>query len=158
MTFNPNFDLAFERLVDVSPEKIWEAWTVPAKLMPWFCPKPWHASECEIDLKPGGRFYTLMRGPNGESIPNTGCFLEIIPSSKLVWTSALGEGFRPNVSALPDFPFTGIIELSPRGEGTRYVATVLHNSEKDRDSHAQMGYEAGWGAALAQMVAMIKAG
>ena len=156
MLFNPNFDLTLERIVDVPAHKIWEAWTVPAKLMPWFCPKPWSVSECEIDLRPGGKFYTLMQGPNGESMPNTGCFLEIIPDRKLVWTGALGEDFRPNPVDHLGFPFTGIIELSPHGGGTKYVATVLHNSEKDRDTHAQMGFEAGWGAALDQMVAMIK--
>ena len=158
MIFNPKFDLSFERIVDVAPQKVWEAWTVPAKLMPWFCPKPWRVSECEIDLKPGGKFYTLMQGPNGESMPNTGCFLEIIPGRKLVWTGALGEGFRPNVVDLLGFPFSGIIEISPHGNGTKYIATVLHNSEKDRDTHAQMGFEGGWGTALDQMVAMIKAG
>ena len=156
MLFNPNFDLTLERIVDVPAHKIWEAWTVPTKLVPWFCPKPWSVSECEIDLRPGGKFYTLMRGPNGESMPNTGCFLEIIPDRKLVWTGALGEDFRPNPVDHLGFPFTGIIELSPHGGGTKYVATVLHNSKKDRDTHAQMGFEAGWGAALDQMVAMIK--
>ena len=156
MLFNPNFDLTLERIVDVPAHKIWEAWTVPTKLVPWFCPKPWSVSECEIDLRPGGKFYTLMQGPNGESMPNTGCFLEIIPDRKLVWTGALGEDFRPNPVDHLGFPFTGIIELSPHGGGTKYVATVLHNSKKDRDTHAQMGFEAGWGAALDQMVAMIK--
>ena len=115
MLFNPNFDLTLERIVDVPAHKIWEAWTVPAKLMPWFCPKPWSVSECEIDLRPGGKFYTLMRGPNGESMPNTGCFLEIIPDRKLVWTGALGEDFRPNPVDHLGFPFTGVIELSPHG-------------------------------------------
>ena len=91
-------------------------------------------------------------------MPNTGCFLEIIPGRKLVWTGALGEGFRPNAIDLLGFPFTGTIEISPHGNGTKYIATVLHNSEKDRDTHARMGFEGGWGTALDQMVAMIKAG
>lgn len=156
MTFNPELDLRLERIVAVPAHKIWEAWTVPAKLMPWFCPKPWRVSACEIDLRPGGKFYTLMEGPNGESMPNTGCFLEIIPDRKLVWTSALGEAFRPNAIDAAGFPFTGMIELSPHGEGTKYVATVLHHNEKDRGIHAQMGFEAGWGAALDQMVTMIE--
>ena len=28
-------------------------------------PAPWHATECEIDLRPGGIFRAVMAGPNG---------------------------------------------------------------------------------------------
>ena len=56
MTFNPELDLQFERIVDVPREKIWEAWITPKLLMPWFCPLPWKTIECEIDLRAGGIF------------------------------------------------------------------------------------------------------
>ena len=41
---------------DLPPDAIWRAWTTPALLMQWFCPRPWSVVECDIDLRPGGVF------------------------------------------------------------------------------------------------------
>ena len=51
-------DLVFERIVDVSPELVWAAWTTPEHLKHWFTPAPWKTIDCEIDLRPGGLFRT----------------------------------------------------------------------------------------------------
>ena len=49
MTANNDRDLVLlERVVDVSPELVFKAWTTPKHLMPWFCPKPYRTVECEI--------------------------------------------------------------------------------------------------------------
>ena len=152
--FNPDLDLRFERFVDVTPDLLWRGWTVPADLMPWFCPKPWRTTACDIDLHPGGRFRTVMEGPNGERMDNVGCYLEIIPDRRLVWTAALGPGFRPQEPSL--FAFTAIVSMEPDGNGTRYSAMVMHKSEADRTAHAGMGFEQGWSLALDQLVALAK--
>ena len=90
---NREWDLVLERVVDVSPELVFRAWTTPKHLMPWFCPKPYRTVECEIDLKPGGIFFAQMVDPAGNKLPaQPGCYLEIVPNRKLVWTSALGPG------------------------------------------------------------------
>src|SRR4029077_16465362 len=82
-------DLLLERVVDVPPELVWAAWTVPEHVKQWFTPAPWTTVDCEIDLRPGGIFRTVMRSPEGQEFPNVGCYLEIIKSRKLVWTVAL---------------------------------------------------------------------
>ena len=92
---DPKLDLTLTRVVDVAPELIWRAWTVPKDLMPWFCPRPWQTTECTIDLRPGGLFHNVMQGPNGERVDNNGTYLEIIPNERLVWTGTMREGFRP---------------------------------------------------------------
>ena len=51
-----------------------------------------------------------------------------------------------------------LIELADEGQDTRYTATVLHADETGCNKHAGMGFEAGWGAALDQLVAMVKRG
>ncbi|HOY69810.1 MAG TPA: SRPBCC family protein [Methylotenera sp.] len=162
-TFNPELDLMLERVVDVPREKIWQAWTTPEKLMPWFCPLPWKTVKCEIDLRLGGRFYTVMQSPEGQTFPNQGCYLEIIPNEKLVWTNALEPGFRPSKppEASPghecaEFLMTATILLEPLANGTKYTAYVQHNNVAHRLQHENMGFEAGWGACLDQLVAMIK--
>jgi uncharacterized protein YndB with AHSA1/START domain len=92
---DPKLDLVLERVVDVPPNLVWAAWTTPEYVKKWFTPAPWQTIECEIDLRPGGIFRTLMRSPEGQEFPNIGCYLEVIENQKLVWTAALKPGYPP---------------------------------------------------------------
>jgi uncharacterized protein YndB with AHSA1/START domain len=151
---DPKLDLVLERVVDVPRRLVWEAWTKPEHLKEWFCPKPWRVSDCEIDLRPGGIFRTTMRSPEGQEFPNVGCYLEVVPQERLVFTSVLLPGYRPAPSG--DLPFTAIITMEDQGAGTRYVATALHQDEAGRDKHKAMGFYEGWGKALDQLVALVQ--
>lgn len=149
---DPALDLVLERTVDVPPDLVWAAWTRPEHLKEWFTPRPWTVSACEIDLRPGGLFKTIMRSPEGQEFPNLGCYLEVVPLRRLVWTDALVAGYRPSAKAF----MTAIITLEAHGTGTRYTATALHGSAESRKQHEAMGFTKGWGTALDQLVAHAK--
>jgi uncharacterized protein YndB with AHSA1/START domain len=157
---DPTLDLVLQRIVGIAPELVWRAWTEPEHLKHWFTPAPWQTVECEIDLVPGGIFRTVMRSPEGQDFPSAGCFLEIVPNRKLVWTNALTPGFRPAQlqAGLPcdAFFFTAMIMLEPYETGTRFTARVLHRDEEGRKTHEEMGFQEGWGQALDQLVAHMK--
>lgn len=154
---NPKLDLVLERVVDVSPRLVWRAWTEPEHLMKWFTPKPWQTVDCRIDLRPGGEFYTVMRSPEGETMEGgSGCYLDVVPERRLVWTSALGPDYRPNVSRVLDLFFTAWIILEPQGQGTKYTAIAQHPDEAAAKRHEEMGFQDGWGASLEQLVAHAK--
>lgn len=148
------YDLMLERNIALKPEHIWKAWTTPEILMKWYCPVPWQTIECEIDLVPGGIFRTVMQSPEGEKMPNMGCFLEIVENKRLVFTDALLPGFRP--AAKPEsgagLLFTAFILLEAFAGGTKYRAIVKHKDEIDRQKHADMGFHEGWGTALDQLI------
>jgi uncharacterized protein YndB with AHSA1/START domain len=157
---DPRLDLVFERIIDVPVEMVWAAWTTPALLIKWFTPAPWVTVDCEIDLRPGGIFRTVMRSPEGQEFPGSGCYLEVVENRKLVWTNALDPGYRP--ASLPtgescdSFAFTAVISLQPQGVRTRYSALVIHGDEASRKKHEDMGFHEGWGKALDQLVALVK--
>jgi uncharacterized protein YndB with AHSA1/START domain len=154
---DPELDLVFERVVDVSPELVWRAWTEPERLMQWFTPAPWKTVGCQIDLRPGGIFATTMRSPEGEDVVYPpGCYLEVVPNRRLVWTGLLGPGFRPNPATPGEPNFSCVLTFEPQGRGTRYVAHVMHTDPIGREKHAQMGFHDGWGAALDQLVALYR--
>jgi uncharacterized protein YndB with AHSA1/START domain len=155
-TLDAQSDLVLERIVDVPKELVWKAWTVPEHLMKWFCPVPWQAVECEIDLRPGGIFRTRMRGPEGQEMAHLACYLEVVPAERLVWTNALTPGYRPSNAKSPIPFFTATIALEPSGPGTKYTATVIHANEEDARKHDAMGFREGWGTALDQLVAVAK--
>jgi uncharacterized protein YndB with AHSA1/START domain len=158
-SFDSNLDLMFTRDVDLPPELIWQAWTDPKILPQWFCPKPWKVVACEIDLRAGGRFQSVMQSPEGQQFPNEGCYLEVVPNKKLVWTDAMRAGFRPVAAPASSagFLFTGIILLEPIDQGTRYTAIVKHSNPADCQKHEQMGFSKGWGMALDQLIELMKA-
>lgn len=160
---NPELDLFFERIVDVPPELVWAAWTTPEQLKQWFTPTPWKTVDCEIDLRPGGKFSTVMRSPEGQDFPNLGCYLEVVENKKLVWTNALEPSFRPSKHPVEtpghecaEFALTAVIMLEPHEQGTQYTALVMHSNQQDRAKHEAMGFQEGWGIAFDQLVAMIK--
>lgn len=151
--------LIFRKEVAVPAAHLWRGWTEPELLKKWFCPLPWRTTDCRIDLQPGGEFYTLMQGPAGEVMPGSGCYLQVIPQQKIIWTNALLPGYVPqavNTDAL-GFHFTASIEFTPTAQGCIYQATVLHADEAAMQKHADMGFEQGWGAALDQLLALYKA-
>ena len=149
---DPKLDLVLDRVVDVPRELVWEAWTNPDHLRHWFAPKPWTITDCEVDLRRGGALRFVMRSPEGQEFPNVGCYLDIVPNERLIWTDALLPGYRPSEKPF----FTAILSLEPSGQGTRYVATALHRDEEGRKQHEEMGFEDGWGTVLNQLVDYIK--
>ncbi len=153
---NPDLDLLLEREVDVPRELVWAAWTRPDHLKQWFAPLPYTTTDCEIDLRPGGIFRTVMRSPEGQEQVNVGCYLEIVENERLVWTTNLGPGFRPSNQST-ELPFTAVISLEPSQRGTKYSALAMHGDIDSYKRHAEMGFHDGWGTALDQLVAMTAA-
>lgn len=147
-------DLILKRVVVAPRARIWATWTEPELLKQWFCPAPWSVSHCEIDLRPSGLFRTIMRSPEGQEFPSDGCYLEVVPQERLVWTDALGPGYRPS-----DKPFmTGIIALRDVPGGTEYTARAIHRDPTTRIKHEEMGFHGGWSTALDQLLALIARG
>ncbi len=147
-------DLVISRTLRAPGPLVWRAWTEPALLAAWWCPKPWTTEVRAFDLRPGGAFHTFMQGPDGGTSDNPGCFLEIVPQQRIVFTSALLAGWRP---ATPWMCFTAAItmagEAGPAG-GTRYVATVMHPDQATRDRHDKMGFFDGWNVCIDQLDAL----
>lgn len=155
MTFqiDPKLDLVLEKIIPASPEQIYKAWTDPVGIKSWFCPKPWQTVECEMDLHPGGKFYSVMQSPEGQKFPSTGCYLELVPYERLVWTSALQPNYRPSPKpkGLHDLMFTAVLLLEKHPQGTKYTAIAMHGDEEIRKIHEQMGFSEGWGTVVKQL-------
>lgn len=145
--FDPETDLKIERLIRATPESIWRCWSEPELFKQWFVPPPVKVLQVENDLSPGGIAHVVMKLPDGTEMPSTGCFLVADRPRHLVYTDALGPGFRPKTEGF----MTVLVDLEPRDGGTLYSATVLHPTEADRLRHEEMGFFDGWGTTLDQL-------
>jgi uncharacterized protein YndB with AHSA1/START domain len=151
---NPNTDIVFERFIDAPVHLVWAALTQPEHLKQWYMPKAWGAvSKCEMDLRPGGMFSIDITVGDGQEVPNLGCFLEVVPMERLVWTSMLFPGYRPAV--FDDVPITALVTLAASGSGTRYVFTALHRDASDFEKNKESGWKEGTEIATDQLVAHV---
>jgi uncharacterized protein YndB with AHSA1/START domain len=118
-------------------------------------PKAWgRVSRTEMDVRPGGIFRIDIATADGREVPNLGCFLEVIPMERLVWTSMLFPGYRPAV--FDDIPITAIVTIERVGAGTRYLFTALHRDEADLETNMASGWREGTEIALDQLVAHLR--
>ena len=150
--FNPELDLKLERVVSVSPELVWKAWTQSEHVVHWFTPAPWKTVDCDIDLRPGGVFRTVMQSPEGDEVDSSGCYLVVEEGRRIIFTDALLPAYRPAGSAF----MTSMILIEPHEEGTKYTAIAKHKNVEDRTTHEEMGFLDGWSTALDQLVTYVK--
>lgn len=150
--FNPDLDLEINRLLKAPVARIWRCWTEPELLKQWWTPKPVTVRHVELDLRPGGRFHSVMVLPDGNEHATDGCVLELERERRLVWTDALLAGFRP--AAKPMFGFTAYIAMHPEDGGTRYIARAIHGKREVAQQHQDMGFHDGWGTVTTQLEAL----
>ena len=144
-------ELVLTRLINAPREKVYRAWTQPELLKQWFAPKPYTTPIVEMDVRPGGSAYFVMRGPDGKDLPNRGVYLEVVPNEKLVSTDAYVTAWEPS-----EKPFmTLILTFEDEGGKTRYTARVRHWMVADREAHEKMGFHGGWGLCTDQLEALV---
>lgn len=154
-------ELELTAVIAAPRDVIWRCWTVPELLKQWYCPKPWRVEAVDSELRPGGRMNVIMAGPEGERIEVFGIWLEIVEPERMTFTDFYTEDFIPQDNAF----MTGYVRLEEAGDvdgeadkatgGTGAMTRVIwgarHRTEAETAKHLEMGFEAGWSAALGQL-------
>jgi uncharacterized protein YndB with AHSA1/START domain len=144
-------ELVLTRLIDVTRDKVYRAWTEPELIKQWFAPKPYTTPVAETDVRPGGSNFIVMRAPDGTELPNRGVYLEVVPNQRLVITDAYTKAWEPSVK-----PFmTLILTFEDVGGKTRYTARARHWSVEDRETHEKMGFHVGWNQCADQLTELV---
>ncbi|MBI3198094.1 MAG: SRPBCC domain-containing protein [Rhodospirillales bacterium] len=128
--------LALKRRLKAPPEKVYEAWTVPEKMIGWWGASNAASRTAEADVRVGGRFHVGFRGDEGDQHDVSGIYKEVVPGRKLVFSWAW--------RTTPERESQVTIDLKPDGDGT--ILTLTHEQffdEKARDDHRR-----GWSLAL----------
>lgn len=143
-------ELILTKIIQAPREKVYRAWTEPELLKQWFAPLPYTVPHAEMDVRTGGSSLIVMKGPDGDEIPCTGIYLEVVPNERLVTTDAYTKTWEPSGK-----PFmTLILTLEDQNGNTKYTAHVLHWSSEDREAHEKMGFREGWSLCTKQLEAL----
>ena len=77
-------ELRISRLLDAPVELVWEVWTRPEHLAQWWVPDGCSVTISRMEVKPGGKFDLVMRGP-GMEIDTMSVFLEVERHRRIVY-------------------------------------------------------------------------
>ena len=129
-------EIVLTRVFDAPRHLVFEAWTRPDLVMRWLGPRDWPLVVCEIDLRVGGAYRFVARGPGGAEMGWSGVYREIVPPEKLVHTEAFDERWYPGDSLVT----TVLTEQDGR---TTVTSTVLYESQAARDAVLRSPMESG---------------
>jgi uncharacterized protein YndB with AHSA1/START domain len=92
----------------------------------WYGARGWNLVVCEVDLRVGGAWRFVSRGPDGTDMGQGGVYREIVPPDRLVYTESFGD---------PSYPGESLIThvFRERNGTTTLTSTVLYPSREARD-------------------------
>jgi uncharacterized protein YndB with AHSA1/START domain len=134
--------LALKRRLKAPPEKIYEAWTVPEKMIRWWGASDAASRTAKADVRVGGRFHVGFRGNDGGQHDVSGIYKEIVPGRRLVFSWAW--------RTTPERESQVTVDLKPDGDST--ILTLTH--EQFFDEEARDNHGVGWGYALDNLEAL----
>jgi uncharacterized protein YndB with AHSA1/START domain len=133
--------LLIERILPAPRAHVFRAFTEPARMMHWFGPRGFTATQVTLDVRVGGAWRGGMRGPDGVELVASGVYREVVENERLVFTYAWEEqGAR-------GYETVCRLELSDAGEHTR----LLFTQGPFQTPESARGHEGGWGEALQKL-------
>lgn len=108
-------------------ETVWAAWTTPELLRRWYGADGWVLDACEIDLRVGGAWRFVSRGPNGELMGHGGVYLEVDAPARLRQTESFDDQWFPGEAH-------DTLEFAEEGGGTTVTLTIRFPSREVRDA------------------------
>jgi uncharacterized protein YndB with AHSA1/START domain len=144
-------ELVLTRVLNATPAQLFKAWTTPELMTQWFAPKPYETPVVEIEPRDGGKFRTVMTGPDNFHMDSTGVLLKVEKDRRIIFTDAFGPDWKPTEKAF----FTAEILFDDLGDGrSRYTAIARHWNVEDARTHETMGFHGGWGQVATQLEAV----
>ena len=128
--------LTLKRRLNAAPEKVYAAWTDPAKIVKWFGPDAGAVKSAVLDVRTGGRYAIVFSTADGEEHHVSGVYREVIPDERL--------NFTWSWRTTPERESLVTILIKPDGDGS--LLTLIH--EQFFDEAARDRHEHGWTGCL----------
>ena len=79
-------DIVLSRAFDAPRHLVFDALTRPELLTRWYGARGWNLVVCEVDLRVGGAWRFVSRGPDGAEMGQGGVYQVIRPPERLAYT------------------------------------------------------------------------
>jgi uncharacterized protein YndB with AHSA1/START domain len=166
-------EVVLRRAFDAPRRLVFAALTTPALLVRWYGPPGWSLPVCEVDLRVGGGYRFVSRGPDGAEFEMRGRYREIAPPERLVHTErytdlapgaqadapvgdAEGTGGTAGAGNTADEALVTAV-LTEAGGATIMTSTVRYASPQHRDRVLRSGMERGAAQSYDRLAALLAA-
>jgi uncharacterized protein YndB with AHSA1/START domain len=119
-------EIVLTRVFDAPRRMVFDALTKPELLKRWFGARGWHLVVCEVDLRVGGAWRFVSRGPDGTELGHGGVYSVVLPPDRLVYTESFDDQSYPGESVITHV----LVEQNAR---TTLTSTLLYGSREGRD-------------------------
>jgi len=137
LTLSGDREVVFTRQFDAPRQLVWDAMTKPELLKRWlFGPPGWSMEVCEMDMRVGGKYRWVWRGPDGVEMGMGGVHHEIVPPAKIVNTQLFDQDWTGGEAV-------GTLTLTEQNGKTLLTNTVRYATPEARDAVLKTPMEQG---------------
>lgn len=130
-------EVVVTRVFDAPRHLVFDAMTKPELVKRWlFGPPGWVMEVCDVDLRVGGKYRYVWRGPDGTKMGMGGVHTEVVPPERIVCTQLFDEDWTGGEAV-------GTIVLTERDGKTTLTNTIRYASKEARDGALKTPMEAG---------------
>jgi uncharacterized protein YndB with AHSA1/START domain len=123
------------RVYDAPRQLVFDAWIKPELLRRWLLAPGRSLDVCEIDLRAGGAYRFVWRGPGKTDVGMHGVYREVIPPERFVRTESW-EDWDAGETVVTTV-------LAEQGGKTTVTTTILFPSQQVRDEVLKAGLQHG---------------
>jgi uncharacterized protein YndB with AHSA1/START domain len=121
-------EIVITRIFDAPRQLVFDAHTKPELLKRWLNGAPgWTLAICEVDLKVGGAYRYVWRGPNGEERGMGGIHREVVPPERIVNTQLFDQDWTGG-------EVVGTLVFTESNGQTTLTNTLVYSSKETRDA------------------------
>jgi uncharacterized protein YndB with AHSA1/START domain len=129
-------EIAMTRVFDAPARLVFDAWTKPELIKRWLGVRAgWTMAVCEVDLRVGGAYRFVWRGPD-MTMGMRGAYREVVPPVRLVSTEKFDEAWYEGEAV-------DTLLLVERDGKTTVTTTVRYVSREVRDAVIKSGMATG---------------
>ena len=138
-------EVRITRVFEAPRPLVFECWTKPELLRRWLTGPPgWTFVVCEVDLRVGGAYRFVWRGPDGTEMGMGGVHREVVPPERIVNTQLFDQDWTGGEAV-------GTLVLAEKDGRTTATNTILYSSKAARDGALKSGMEQGMEAGYARL-------
>jgi uncharacterized protein YndB with AHSA1/START domain len=136
-------EIRIERVFDAPRDRVFAVYTDPELIPEWWGPRGTTTIVDRMDVRPGGGWRFVMRGPDGSESGFRGTYREVTPPERIVQTFEW-EGMPGHVSV-------ETATLEDLGDRTKVTTTSIFHTTEERDGMLASGMEGGLNETYARL-------
>jgi uncharacterized protein YndB with AHSA1/START domain len=154
-------EFVMTRIINAPRALVFKAWTDPEHMAKWWGPHHFTNPVCELDVRPGGAYRIVMRGPDGALHPAKGVYREVVEPERLVMTidhSELSDEWhdlvnpnRDKAAGKPALEALTTVTFEAAAGKTKLTIRLRFDSTAVRDALLKLGMTQGWSQSLERL-------